>query len=325
MKDKVKIVIAVVAVICIIVFSVVIATLQSGSDSQGAGTQQDAALENEDSTQDGSDLTASGEEGSDTQADGQTVEDENTEADASASQGEEEDSAEGDTSTGQAANSGSSESAQRDPSPVLPDPEESADDSEEETQISFPYTIPNTSLVIENIASYDGIFLEDGSDASVTGIYSMVLENSGDTDVEYARITLNCDDSPITFEVSDVPSGATVVAQEINKTSYQDGTYSDCSADVAESQGLEQSEDLVSVQENSDGSLTVSNLTDNLIPCVRIFYKFYMSDENAYVGGITYTAKLVDLEPGADQTIVPSHYSQGYSRVVMVRTYDTSD
>lgn len=320
MKDKVKIVIAVVAVICIIVFSVVIATLQSGNDSQDASTQQDAALENEDSTQNESDLVANGEEGSDTQAS-----DENVETDVPVEEEVEEDAVEGD-SLAESVEPGSPESGQeRDPNPVLPDSEESADDSEEETQISFPYTIPNTSLVIENIASYDGIFLEDGSDVSVTGIYSMVLENSGNTDVEYAKITLNCDDSPITFEVSDVPSGATVVAQEINKTSYRDGTYSDCSADVAESQGLEQSEDLVSVQENSDGSLTVSNLTDDLIPCVRIFYKFYMSDENAYVGGITYTAKLVDLEPGADQTIVPSHYSQGYSRVVMVRTYDTSD
>ena len=144
-------------------------------------------------------------------------------------------------------------------------------------------------------------------------------------DVEFARITLSCDGMPITFELSDLPSGATVVAQESSQTAYQDGVYRDCTADIAEIDVLEQSTEQISVQENGDGSLTVSNLTDSLIPCVRVFYKFYMTDEDVYVGGITYTAKLTDLEAGGSQTIIPSHYSLGYSKVVMVRTYDSKE
>ena len=201
----------------------------------------------------------------------------------------------------------------------------SKDTDPENGVVTFPYAIPNTSLTIQNIASYDGIFLEDGSDSPVSGIYSIVLKNTGSMDVEFARITLSCDGTPITFELSDLPAGAAVVAQEINQTAYQDGVYRDYNADIAESDGLEQSAGKISVQENEDGSLTVSNLTDRLIPCIRIFYKFYMSDEDVYVGGITYTAKLTDLEAGASQTIIPSHYSRGYSKVVMIRTYDSQE
>ena len=85
------------------------------------------------------------------------------------------------------------------------------------------------------------------------------------------------------------------------------------------------SEDKVQVEESGEQSLTVTNLTDEDIPAVRVFYKFYMEDEGTYVGGITYTAKITNLGAGASQTITPSHYVQGSSRVMMVRTYDTAE
>lgn len=326
MKNKIKISIAVVAIICIIVFSVIIIKVQSDRDSQDVDVQQNTVSENSENTREESNAADGTAQDFNVQNEEQLVEDETKEANLSPEDETQEGLTGNDPSTDGPEDSGSPSSGQaQDPYPTLPEPEEPAGELEENRQISFPYTIPNTSLVIESIASYDGIFLEDGSDTSVTGIYSMMLKNNGDKDVEYARIALSCNGTPITFEVSDIPSGATVVAQEINKTAYQNGTYSNCSADLAESDGLEQSEDIVSVKEDPDGALTVTNLTDSQIPCVRIFYKFYMNDENAYVGGITYTAKLVNLEAGAEQTIVPSHYSQGYSKVVMVRTYDTSD
>ena len=229
------------------------------------------------------------------------------------------------------ADSNSNSQSNTDPGPYsesyqnIPEIQMNTDSDPDEGMVTFPYTIPNTGLTIRSIASYDGIFLEDGSDSSVSGIYSIVLENTGSMDVEFARITLSCDGMPITFELSDLPSGATVVAQESSQTAYQDGVYRDCTADIAEIDVLEQSTEQISVQENGDGSLTVSNLTDSLIPCVRVFYKFYMTDEDVYVGGITYTAKLTDLEAGGSQTIIPSHYSLGYSKVVMVRTYDSKE
>lgn len=127
------------------------------------------------------------------------------------------------------------------------------------------------------------------------------------------------------FDASDIPAGATIVVQEKNKTAYQSGTYADCSAVVAEMGEFEMSADQVKVEETENGSLLVTNLTDEEIPCVRIFYKFYMEEEEAYVGGITYTAKLTGLSAGGSQTVSPSHYAAGSSRVMMVRTYDSAE
>ena len=83
------------------------------------------------------------------------------------------------------------------------------------------------------------------------------------------------------------------------------------------------SEDQVRVTDNGDNSLTVTNLTQEPIVCVRVFYKYYMEDLDVYVGGIAYTAKVTDLQPGEEVQIIPSHYAAGSSRIVMVRTYAT--
>ena len=85
------------------------------------------------------------------------------------------------------------------------------------------------------------------------------------------------------------------------------------------------SEDKIRVEETGGQEITVTNLTDQEIPAVRIFYKFYMKDEDTYVGGITYTAKITNLQAGDSQAIQPSHYLKGSSRIMMVRTYDTAE
>lgn len=192
-------------------------------------------------------------------------------------------------------------------------------------QLQFPYAIANTDLVIQQISDYDGVFLEDGTDDDVVGLTVMLLSNTGSSDVEYASITLQRGSETLQFEVSVLPAGASVAVQEKNRAAYVETPYSACQADVALLDDLGMLETSIRVQETGVYALSVTNLSDEAIPAVRLFYKFYMEEQNAYIGGITYTAKLTDLKPGEEREITPAHYAQGYSRIVMVRTYDTSD
>lgn len=191
--------------------------------------------------------------------------------------------------------------------------------------ISFPYTIPGTNLVIERLDSYDGIFLEDGSDQSVEGISAMVLTNTGSTGVEYVNITMNQNGEQLQYTGTAIPAGSTIVIQESGASSYSTSSYTDCTANVADMQEFEMSSSQVKVEENEDGSLQVTNLTGETIPCVRVFYKFAIEEGEIYVGGITYTAKVTELEAGESRQIAPSHYAGGSSEVMMVRTYETAD
>jgi len=192
--------------------------------------------------------------------------------------------------------------------------------------ISFPYDIPGTDLTIQRIGGYSGIFLEDGSDSDISNVAAMILVNNGSMGVELADISLYCNGSLLQFRATALPANSTIMVQEVNATGHvKNGVYTECSASVATRDFFELSDDAVSVMETDDGALQVTNLTDETIPCVRVFYKFHMDSQDLYVGGISYVAKLVDLEAGQSQSIMPSHYLPGSSRVVMVRIYDTAE
>ena len=84
--------------------------------------------------------------------------------------------------------------------------------------ITLPYQIPGSSLVVSGIASYDGIYLEDGSDTEISGVTVLLLRNDGDTDIEYASVSVGMDGTELQFDLSDLPAGGTAVVQEKNKT-----------------------------------------------------------------------------------------------------------
>ena len=191
--------------------------------------------------------------------------------------------------------------------------------------LSFPYAIPGSDLVIEQVNSYDGLFFEDGSDREVSNVTAIVLANKGNSCMEYVNITMKCGDTRLRFVGSTLDAGAKMIILEADAKTFQNGAYSDCAAEISSMDKLVMSSAQIYVEENGKGGLLVTNLTKEDIPCVRIFYKYYMDDVEVYVGGITYTAKLVELKAGKSIVVTPSHYYAGFSKVLMVKTYDTKD
>lgn len=187
----------------------------------------------------------------------------------------------------------------------------------------FPYQIPNTSLSIRAVKSYSGVFIEDGSDKDVSGIAAIILDNKGTENIEYAKITLKCEGKEYVFEAKTLAAGATMVVQESTGAKYMDGEYGEASAMIAPMEKLDMSEQSIKVKETESGAIQIANISGKDIPCVRVFYKFYIDDVDVSVGGITYTAKITDLQANEVRIITPSHYDKDASRVMMVRTYDT--
>lgn len=192
--------------------------------------------------------------------------------------------------------------------------------------LQFPYLIPGTELVLETINPYTGVFLEDGSDAEVQNIYTVVIHNRSSDCAEYIDLTITREDGKkLSFTASAIESGSTVVIMEASAATYEKMGYSDCTARVAPLKHMEMSENAIEIKEDANGSLVVTNISGVDIPCLRIFYKFYMPDVNVYVGGITYTAKVLDLGKGETKVVMPSHYAKDNSKIVMVKIYETAD
>lgn len=189
--------------------------------------------------------------------------------------------------------------------------------------ITFPCQVPQYGLVIEKLAPYSGMFVEDGTNAQVENVAMLMVQNKGDYPVEYTSIKVTFGQEELLFDISALPMGETMVVQEKNGKTIPAGNADAATAMVVRRAEMEMSESQVQVIDNGDNSLTVKNLTDATIPTVRVFYKYYMEDEGIFVGGIAFTVRITRLGAGASVRIQPAHYNSQTSRVVMVLTYDS--
>ena len=207
--------------------------------------------------------------------------------------------------------------------PMVEIPPEKDPVTGEELGISFPCQIPEYDLVIEKLAPYSGMFVEDGSNADAQNVAMLLVKNSGSFPVEYTRIRVACGQEELLFDISALPAGEKLVVQEKTGKAIQESKVTAASALVVQRANMEMSEGKVKVIDNGDNTLTIQNLTDETIPTIRVFYKYYMEEENLFVGGIAFTVRISRLSAGASVTIQPSHYTSKTSRVVMVLTYDS--
>ncbi len=176
----------------------------------------------------------------------------------------------------------------------------------------------NTSVVAHRLISYDGPFLEDGSQEELVGVAALELRNTGDTVAEYVQAVVQQGQRQLHFEATFIPPGATVLALEADRTPYTADPVTDfrCPAIVGmEPQSWERS---VRVETQGQCGLTVTNLTQEPIRCVRIFYKQYYEAEDMYLGGVTYCLVVTQLLPGQSRSLSPYHFATRYSRVVAV-------
>lgn len=207
------------------------------------------------------------------------------------------------------------------PSVVIPpqtDPE-----TGEETGIAFPCQVPGYDLTIEKMAPYTGMYVEDGTNVTVQNVAMLLVRNHGDFPVEYTQIRIMCGQEELLFDISALPAGQQLVVQEKSGKTISDGEADSASALIVQRAQMEMSENMVKVTDNGDNTLTIENLTEETIPTVRVFYKYYMEAEDVFVGGIAFTVRISRLGASASVTIQPAHYTSQTSRVVMVLTYDS--
>lgn len=188
--------------------------------------------------------------------------------------------------------------------------------------ISVPFTVPGTDIVISYINGYTGLYLENGKDKDIKNVMAIQVDNLSDQPIEYGQITLEAKNKLYEFDFSCIPAGDSVIAMEKNKQKHKSNTkYTYVTSSFAYLNELDVMEDEIEIEVLENNGIKVTNLTKKKIPTVRIFYKYQM-DSGEYVGGITYTAKIENLEPQTPVSVYPSHFDSEGSRVMMVRTYD---
>ena len=176
-------------------------------------------------------------------------------------------------------------------------------------------------LRITDIGVYTGMYMEDGSDEIVSGVLMMIVANTGDKTVQYAKIALDAGETDGVFELTTLPAGASVVLLEqtrmaYDKTAAYEKAVTENFALFAEEPS--KMEDTVKVQ-ILDDVINVTNISDSDIDGeIVIYYKNSASD--LYYGGITYRTRVTGgLEKGEIRQITGAHASETGSALMFVQ------
>lgn len=174
-----------------------------------------------------------------------------------------------------------------------------------------------SGLELVSLGRYAGLFVEDGSDDTVSDVFCIRVKNTGDSDVQYAHITLSRGSESYNFDLGTLPVGETVQALELERQKMPENT-AELSAALtlfaAFDEPLSMHSDMFEVSAG-DGTVTIKNLTDEDYSQVYVYYKNAGSD--MLIGGITYRVGT-PLAAGESVSCYTSHYSEGASRLLFV-------
>lgn len=177
-------------------------------------------------------------------------------------------------------------------------------------------------LQVTDMGSYTGMYMEDGTDEIVSGIMMLVVENTGEQDIQYAEITMDFADQQAQFSLTTLPVGAKVVLLEKNRIQWEDsmddGTVLPMVHNVASFQEpLSTMEDKLKIG-IVDGAINVTNISGEDIPgTISVYYKNAASD--IYYGGITYRIQIQGgLKADEIRQVMTNHASDTGSQILFV-------
>ena len=206
-----------------------------------------------------------------------------------------------------------------DGAPLLTVPTEPSSPAETLQEISrngLPCPIPDSPLIAQAIALYEGPFWEDGGECE-TVCTGLLVTNTSDTMIEYAKITLAQNGQTLSFEITYFPPGSDLLVLEKDQTPFSEAPVERlCCPRLSYFEGSLRSPQ-VYVSPYGACSMVATNLTDRPLETVNIFYKHYFTEENLYIGGITYQAILNCLQPGESRSTTAYHFLSDQGKILL--------
>ena len=181
--------------------------------------------------------------------------------------------------------------------------------------ITLPIEIQGTTLVAEKMVAYDGPFLEDGTGDEVTEVTALLVKNTGSKGIAWAQLCFTCTEGRLIFEADTIPPGSrTVILENIRKRFKVADVLSVTGRQIVEETGWEDWP--VQIEETDMENLEISNVGEEPLYNIRIYYKIHLRERDFLMGGITYAVTVANLEPKQKVRISPARYVKGYSKVV---------
>lgn len=175
-------------------------------------------------------------------------------------------------------------------------------------------------IVITDLISYTGAFMEDRTDEVVSGVLAIRVTNNGEESVQTMDILLSDGETEAEFSLSTLFPGDTVIVLEKNRMAYSDAQeFTDAETSFValfgERPGMYQ--DQLEIQ-CLNGAINVTNISGaDIEGDILIYYKNYVS--GIYYGGITYRIRIQGgLKAGEIRQGTAAHFNPDNSAVVFV-------
>lgn len=176
-------------------------------------------------------------------------------------------------------------------------------------------------LEIVSIGKYAGLFVEDGTDETVSDVCAVTVRNSAEKTVQYAHLTLTIGAAAYEFDVTTLPPNAEIQLLELSRQPAPESADG-YSADVTMYTAFEiepgMNSDALEIT-TQDTAITIKNITDQDMGQIYVYYKVAYGE--LYLGGITYRVGVGSLAAGESTTCYAGHYSTDYCKL-MFATYE---
>lgn len=155
---------------------------------------------------------------------------------------------------------------------------------------------------VQNISPYEGIYLEAGDEykSRESNVYALKVTNNAEETILNAALVYSDGTQKLTFYVEMLPVGKSVYVVERNKKTVvsEELTFVEGTVNYLEA-GMENME-CVEITGTDESSLMIENLTEEILPCVWIFYRKLHTD-GTLLGGVCYSTMSGAIE--AEETI----------------------
>ena len=183
----------------------------------------------------------------------------------------------------------------------------------EQTDCQLPYA----NIYARRLICFDGPFYEDVNAEELVGVAALELENTGNKIVEYVEAIVEQEHRQLRFEATYIPPGGKVLVLEKDAQRYDmERILAFYCPKIVTAAASDQ--DMVQVQPDGACNMVVTNKSRQALDCVRVFYKQYYEKDEQFIGGVTYSLVLTDLQPGESRRLSPYHFATEYSRIVAV-------
>jgi hypothetical protein len=179
-------------------------------------------------------------------------------------------------------------------------------------------------LKVENASPYSGVYIETEEKDRVEGVYALRFTNISEKTIMLAELHFTDGTNDLYFNIEMLPVGDSVIVVELNKTPMISETPELVQAAVNYLEEGMENWDCVKISGEEHCVLNITNVTEETLPGVWVFYRRTTPD-GEQLGGPCHSCMVVDLEPGLTDNPDALHWSPGHCVVVNVILIDPQE